>query len=239
MHFREVLMGREMERNRGNVRLSTLKEQGDDPSLYVVPDALVEMVANHLRSGESYERRVLTGSLAGTTFDGVEFDEAFFNSVNLSKSELRRVQLRKVRADKCDLANANWTNATFESVRWQKCRATGLQLVDANCLDVIFASCKFDLAAFHGSKFRSCRWEKCDLREANFEGVKLIDVTFRDCDLQAARFPNASLKNIDLRGSHLAGVTIDPGKLRGTRVEPRQLPDLADLVGLIVEPNGD
>jgi uncharacterized protein YjbI with pentapeptide repeats len=121
-------------------------------------------------------------------------------------------------------------------VGWEKCRGTGFQLLDGNCIEVVFRSCKFDLSAFHGSKFRQCRWENCDLREANFEGVELSNVVFRDCDLRAARFPNAKIIDLDVRGSHLAGIMIDAQRLRGARIEARQLPDLADVFGLIVEP---
>jgi uncharacterized protein YjbI with pentapeptide repeats len=124
----------------------------------------------------------------------------------------------------------------LENSKLQRCRGTGLQLLDATCSDVLLAGCKLNLAAFHGSKFRSCRFENCDLREANFESVELADVVFRKCDLRAARFPNCRFPNVDLRGSHLAGLQFDAARLRGARVELSQLPDLAELLGLVVEP---
>ena len=40
---------------------------------------------------------------------------------------------------------------------------------------------------------------------------------------------------LDLRGSYLAGITIDARVLRGTKVDPAQVADVAKIFGLVVE----
>jgi uncharacterized protein YjbI with pentapeptide repeats len=195
-----------------------------------------ELLPSAVRSAESFDRYCLHDcSLAGKDLEAIEFEQSILASVDFSKSKLRRFLLRDVRLEKCDLANCRWTNANFDAVEWEKCRATGLQLLDSICVDSNFVGCKLDISAFHGSRFRGCGWENCDLREANFEGVEFADVIFRNCDLRSARFPNSTLKNVDLRGSYLAGLSIEASQLRGARVEPNQLEDLASTFGIIVE----
>lgn len=198
---------------------------------------LAEMCAASIRAGESYEMKLIRGAgLAGGSTEAVEFESCRFVSADLSKTNWDRPRLLDVRIDSCDLAVARGTSALLEKTQFIKCRGTGWQFLDANCSDTMFTGGKFNLAAFHGSKFRRCLWEKCDLREANFEDVELVDVVFRKCDLRAARFPSVVLESVDFRGSQLAGLQIDAIALRGCRVEASQLPDLIELFGLIVEP---
>jgi len=202
-------------------------------------EAMEIMRASAVRWGESYDSRLIQGSAFGLTSKSVEFEGCQFAATDLSKSKWQKVTMINVQIDACDLANARWSNVIWEKVELKKCRGVGLQLLDANCIDSLFVNCKFHLGAFHGSRFRNCRWENCDLREANFEGTEFIDVIFRSCDLRAARFPNCSAKNLDLRESHLAGLQIDPARLRGTRVDLSQLPALAEIFGLTIEPVDD
>jgi uncharacterized protein YjbI with pentapeptide repeats len=228
--------------NRQIVRKTSLARQGmdDDPAKAIVPNGFVDLAADRIRRAECYEQRAIRGgSLSGTAVVDVEFENCRFVTVDLSRTNWREVRLRQVRVGKCDLANALWSNASLESLEFDKCRGTGWQLLDAKVSEARFAGGKFNLAAFHGSTFRDCVWKNCDLREANFEGATLADIVFRNCDLRAARMPNCRLKNVDFRGSQLAGLQVDAGQLRGCLFEPRQLLDLADLFGVIVEPLDD
>ena len=181
---------------RESVRKSPVTEQSTADHSYcrIEPDNFVELDAGGVGNAEWYERRVVHGSLAGTQFEAVEFDEALFTAVDLSKTKWQRVQLRNVRLEKCDLANAQWQAATLQKFHAEKCRGTGVQFLDTNVSDALFKDCKFHLGAFHGSRFRTCRWENCDLREANFENGQLVDVVIRNCDLRARGFPIAACK---------------------------------------------
>lgn len=223
--------------NRQIERKSTLAEQGNegDEALHVVPHVFVELAVSSFRSAESYERRRLVGSLAGTNVDDVQFANGCFSAVDLSKTKWHRLLLWHTRLEKCDLANAHWKNATLETAQMDRCRGTGLQLIDARSIHSSFLRTKLNLAAFHGSKFQNDRFEDCDLREANFESVELENVVFRNCDLRLARFPNCRLHNVDFRGSQLAGMQVDPARLRGACVNIAQLADLATTFGLVVK----
>jgi uncharacterized protein YjbI with pentapeptide repeats len=206
-----------------------------DESLHVVPDELVELGAGSFRSAESYERRRIVGSLAGTSANDVQFENGRFASVDLSKTRWHKLLLWHTQLEKCDLANARWANATMETVEMQRCRGTGFQFVDSRSFNSKFVSSKLNLAAFHGSTFHNCRFENCDLREANFESTELMDVVFRGCDLRLARLPNCSLKGVDLRGSQLTGIQVEPDQLRGACVDVAQLADLAVTFGLVIQ----
>jgi uncharacterized protein YjbI with pentapeptide repeats len=218
-------------------RLSRLSEQGKegDESLHVVPDVFVELVAGSFRSAESYERRRVVGSLAGTIAEDVQFENGRFASVDLSKTRWHKLLLWHTRLEKCDLANARWANAMMETVEMQRCRGTGFQFVDSRSFNCASVSSKLNLAAFHGSKFHNCRFVNCDLREANFESAELSDVVFRGCDLRLARFANCSLGSVDFRGSQISGIQVELDRLRGACVDIAQLTDLAATFGLVVK----
>lgn len=72
------------------------------------PDDLAEMCAASIRTGESYEMKLIRGAdLAGGSTEAVEFESCRFESADVSKTNWDRPRLLDVRIDSCDLA-AGW-----------------------------------------------------------------------------------------------------------------------------------
>ncbi len=73
------------------------------------------------------------------------------------------------------------------------------------------------------------------MREANAEMAMFIGATFT-----AARFERRGhARGTDLRGSSIAGVTLDLGRLRGLVLDPAQAMDVVEQMGVTIKPAED
>lgn len=196
---------------------------------------LSELSPEDLESGGDYVGVALRdGRLTQPGLDGITLEGSLLCKVSSPAIALCSFRLREVTLRDCDFANSVWENAYFSNANLSKCRLTGWNVAEALFRNVQFTGCRIDLAIFHNAALIDCHFQSCDLREADFQAARLKNVVFRRCDLRSARFPTASLDAIDFRGSHLAGVYLEAGSLRGSIFDPSQLPEVAQVFGLIV-----
>jgi len=165
----------------------------------------------------------------------VSFDQIMLQNVVLSKTRFKKVQLLDSRLLGCDLANAEWSEATLSRVELLGCHLTGFQSGEALFQDVLFRECRSSFAQFALAKFKSVRFEDCDLSEANFFEADLSGVTFLHCDLSMADFSKAKLVGADLRGSKIDGMRIGPNELRGATIDPTQAVAFVRGMGIKVD----
>ncbi len=165
----------------------------------------------------------------------VSFDQLVLQNVVLSKTHFKKVQWLDSRLLVCDLANAEWTEATLSRVELLGCHLTGFQSGEALFQDVLLKECRCSFAQFPLTKFKSVRFEDCDLSEANFFEADLSGVTFLHCDLSMADFSKAKLVGADLRGSKIDGMRIGPSELRGATIDPTQAVAFVRGMGIKVD----
>lgn len=74
-------------------------------------------------------------------------------------------------------------------------------------------------------------FESCNLNGLDLSGSTLDRVTIRDCDACNLRLLNARITDLDLRGSRVDHLAIDPGSVRHLIIDPMQAPSLAESLG--------
>jgi uncharacterized protein YjbI with pentapeptide repeats len=181
-------------------------------------------------------------------FDQVSFDEAdassarflecAFTRVELQGGRYRRarfsgVWLKDVRMTLPDLAETQWTEATFAGGV-----VAGVQAFGARLDRVIFAGCKLDSVNFRDAKLTGVTFTDCLLRDVDFAGAKLSRTAFTGCRLTGVDFSRTTLNQVDLRGSEL-GLIVGPESLRGAIISSGQLatiaPMFAEALGIVVD----
>jgi uncharacterized protein YjbI with pentapeptide repeats len=171
-----------------------------------------------LAAGQRYSELELTGAdLAGTRLEGAGFVHCTFRSIQADVARWRGVNARKV--------------AFGDS------RMTGIQLNEAELVDVEFADTRLDMANFRLARLERVTFRDCSLAEADFGDARLETVRFDRCRLHGASFRGTSCRATDLRGSSLDDLD-GAGGLAGATIDAVQLmelaPALARHVGLRV-----
>jgi len=201
---------------------------------------LTDLDPQSLEPSGDYAGVALRDARLARSLDGLVFDDALWSKVQAQGIALPEMRLSDSALRECDLANAVWEKLYARAVLFSGCRLTGWTASAATLRQVQFLGCKANLSGFQGVTLKQCIFDQCDLREADFQGARLARVTFRRCDLRNARFPAAVLEEVDFRASHLAGILLDPGAVRGNRFDPSQLWELARILGAqIDEPDSD
>jgi len=165
----------------------------------------------------------------------ISFDQLLLQNVVLSKTRLKKMQMLDSRLVVCDLANAEWSEATLSRVELLGCHLTGFQSGEGLFQDVLFKECRCSFAQFALTKFKSVRFEDCDLSEANFFEADLSSVIFLNCDLHQTDFAKAKLIGADLRGSRIDGMRVGPSELKGATIDPTQAVAFVRGLGIKVE----
>ncbi|MEM1330832.1 MAG: pentapeptide repeat-containing protein [Planctomycetota bacterium] len=149
-------------------------------------------------------------------------------------SAVRAVRDAELRA--CDLSNGRLVDLVAARVGVSDSKLIGLDVSGGSVRDAQIAGsvCR-DLRCF-ATTFTRVWFERCDLRGADFDAARLHRVVFRDCDLREARFPACDLGEVDLRGSRVEGLVVDPARIRGAVIAPEQADVFAAAIGLRVHP---
>ncbi|MEA4908572.1 MAG: pentapeptide repeat-containing protein [Chloroflexi bacterium] len=160
---------------------------------------------SHLR-----QATFLQATLAGLHILDGRIERSDFSAALCEKARLHRVDLSG-----CRLLGTNFTESSFEDVRWMECN--------------------LEQAGFVLASFKAARFEKCILRGASFEGADLSKVVFADCDLSGADLRQARLAGTDFRTARLDGVKVSPNKLAGAIIAPAQAVQVVGLLGVVVQ----
>lgn len=163
---------------------------------------------------------------------GVAFDTCDFRRCAFDNSMLRRLRIVDARLDKCNASNATWNTAHLLRTEFLRCRLTGMSLSGADGRDLLIKDCKAEFLRLDGAKLNGVRFEDCILSEADFHQATLERVTFKNCDLKNVDFSQARIVSIDLRGSIINAIKLEPGQYRGLTIDPAQSLELVSLLGV-------
>ncbi|MGO9452380.1 MAG: pentapeptide repeat-containing protein [Candidatus Binataceae bacterium] len=181
------------------------------------------------------ERSIIEeASLSGARASGIVFDTCELRRSGLESSMLGRLRLLDVRLEKCNASNARWEKAHLRRVEFIRCRLTGLSLAAGDVREVVFKDCKADFLGLGASKLKNVRFENCHLADADFQAAELDNAVFLNCDLENSDFGQARLTKVDLRGSVLDGIKLEPNQLRGLIIDPIQALAIVQLLGVTI-----
>lgn len=149
---------------------------------------------------------------------------------------LQASTLPQLKAIDCEFINADCSNATWVDVRltrclFESCKCTGLDTRGGTLRDVRFSACKMPDAFMQESTLDRVWFESCNLGGLDLSGSTLDRVTMRDCDARGLRLLNARITALDLRGSRIDHLAIDPGSVCHLIIDPVQAPALAESLG--------
>ncbi|MFF4415423.1 pentapeptide repeat-containing protein [Streptosporangium sp. NPDC001559] len=170
--------------------------------------------------------------------DAAEFESCRLIDTSFSSTRMRRAEFTDVELERCDLSNMTARASAMHRARTSASRLTGMAWSECVFRDVVFDSCRADLAGFRFSTFKSVVFRDCAMPEATFQNADLRGARFERCDLTRAQFSNAQMEgtrfaDCDLSG--IAGVT----SLRGAIIKSQDarglVHALASAMGITVE----
>jgi uncharacterized protein YjbI with pentapeptide repeats len=196
----------------------------------------VDLEGNSLQERRRYEQELFSrDNFSGQQAQNLSFDQILFQHSEMSKTSFKQPYILDSRFKVCDLANSEWSDASFARVELLECHLTGFQAAKGRFQDVFFKDCQAQFAQFAQAKFKSVRFEDCDLSDVNFFEADLTDALFVNCNLSRVDFSSAKLAGADLRGSKLEGVRVGPRELRGAIIDITQAVALVRGMGIVVE----
>ena len=178
---------------------------------------------------------------------GVSLEERSAPDLRLTESRLDDVRLDGCEAAGLTLtdvvvAGGSWANlravrGSLTRVEAREVRATGADFAETELRDVVFESCRLDLASFRFARLARVAFLDCRLDEADFHGATLSSVRFERCGLRRASFENVSFSQSELSACEWDGV-VGAESLAGTRIpiaDVLQLaPALAAALGISI-----
>ena len=85
-------------------------------------------------------------------------------------------------------------------------KLAGLQASGGRFVDVTFAECRLDFAAFAGVTFKNVTFDACRMHVTDFSTMTFDRVAFLHCDLSRATFATTRIERSEMRGCTLAGL---------------------------------
>lgn len=139
----------------------------------------------------------------------------------------------------CDLSGDRFRSV--RQCRFDHCRLTGADFIEAEITDVTFEQCEFRLASFRMARLERVSFVDCRLSEVDAFELAAKSVSFDGSRLDGINLDRLRAERLDLRGADsltLEGV----GRLDGCLVTELQLHglvhELAAATGLLVEQPG-
>jgi uncharacterized protein YjbI with pentapeptide repeats len=160
---------------------------------------------------------------------GARFCLSRLVGVEMTEADWRRGGLSGCRLERVDLTGSRLVGLALDRCEFVECRLGGVIFDDVTLKNVVFEDCQFDYSGltkvrvagptvFTGSRFFKSTLTGCELRGAVFAG----------CRLELAGFVRCDLRDADLRGNDLSGLS-GLTSLAGAIIDESQLPDLAQI----------
>lgn len=122
--------------------------------------------------------------------------------------------------ERCDLSGADVTRLRECTVVDSRC--TGLDLAEAEILDVVFERCLVNIATLRMAKLKRVSFVDCTLRDVDCYEAELTDVSFPGSTLEEVGLDRTKMTRVDLRGASELGLT-GVASMAGCLVEEPQL----------------
>ncbi|MFD0959268.1 pentapeptide repeat-containing protein [Paenibacillus chungangensis] len=199
-----------------------------------LPHHLPLLELDRLDSGQYIQEGLLQdASMEYQEAHKVIVDKTVFRNVVFTESSLIGSELTDVVFDKCDLSNANFSDAIIHRSEFLDCKMVGTNLTGATIRNVRFRQCLADYATFRFSDMKSIILEECSLLKSDFYHCKLQKkAVFRQCNIDGAQFSGTELDGIDLSDCQFDGIGVEANNLKGCLIAREQAYLFAGLFGL-------
>jgi uncharacterized protein YjbI with pentapeptide repeats len=205
-----------------------------------LPKQLSTKVIQGFENNSEYSSVMISGcTLSRQNAENVLLEQAHLRRVIFNETNIKKFRLFDSRIEDSDFSGAKWEQARFQRVEFIGCRFLGIQLMDAEIENTFFKKCIFDHAMILSADISSVLFEKCNLQSISIESTKLSETGFHNCDLTNAIFGGTKLSGIDLRGSIINRMQIDPQAMQGAIIDPSQALQVVGLLGVIIRENDE
>ena len=183
-------------------------------------------------AADSYELAAIEGAqLNDASASRLQFDTCVLTRIELDRTTLLNLRMIDVRVERSSAANGIWAKPSLRRIAIVGCRLTGLTVTEGDLSDVLFQECKADFLQLASSRIKNVRFENCVLAEAEFHESAIERAVFIGCDLRNANLASAKMSEVDLRGSKIEGLMLDPAKLGSLTVDPSQAMVIIQMLG--------
>lgn len=204
--------------------------QVEPPLAPHAPDVPEQLDARRLEGaalrGERFEEILVDGGdLSGPAHD-LRLDRVRLRNVGLSGVAARGLRLSDGVVTDGDWSNADLQSSALDRIEASGLRATGASFSESDLTDVVFESCRLDLASFRLARLTRVVFRDCRLEDADFYGANLTSVSFEDSSLPRASFDAAAFERSEIRScdlTDLGGVE----RLTGVRIGVSELMQIA------------
>jgi len=143
--------------------------------------------------------------------------------VNLEGTNLSKLDLRHVNFKYAVLRKANLTCANLSYCNFERADLSMAKLDGANLLGVKMLCANLEKSSMHGCNFEDPAGTRANMEGANMKQVDLDGSHMAGVNLRVATLKNANLQNCDLRGAVLAGADLENCDLSGCDLQEANL----------------
>jgi uncharacterized protein YjbI with pentapeptide repeats len=136
---------------------------------------------------------------------------------------------------KCDLSNLNPMNSEFFDVKFNGCKAIGIDWTRALIFkDNSLTDCLVNYSNFRFRKMQGFVLKKCEAKEVDFIETDITGANFRHTDFENATFFKTNLTKADFTGAVNYGIDVTNNVLKEARFS---LPEAfaAERTGIVIE----
>lgn len=195
--------------------------------------ALREIDVTDLCTGSSFEGVcIVSGDVSEEPLDDLSFDRAFLDGVTLNQCVMDDLSALDTLFSSCNLAGVSVERPYFARFEARGCRMQGIQLSQARAFDCAFISSKLNSINFRYARLKNVLFDSCDLSDADFVSAEMKNIVFKNCNLTCANFSQTTLTDVDLAGSQIDDIIIDPAAIKQVYVDTAQALYISSIFGL-------
>lgn len=176
--------------------------------------------------------------LSGQDIETAEVSQCRFSDSALASTTIHQLIVSDTIFSRCDVSNVNAKDSSLLRTTMTTSRLTGMTWIRCLFRDVLFDSCRADLATFRFSKFKSVVFRDCQLRQVDFQNADLRETRFEGCDLTGAQFSSAEMAGTRFLNCTLVGIG-GATSFKGAIIKSDDIlglaHGLANALGIIIE----
>lgn len=170
--------------------------------------------------------RIEDADISGLRLKSLSIEESLIFKTDLSQTKIEKFEAKDCILKDCDLTASSFASSSWHVIEISGARCSGLQLQTSQLKNVLFKSCKLEIANFRFSALENVMFEDCMINDIDFYNATLKNVTFNGSSIENIAFSGAKLKNVDLSEAQIISVKGVSG-LRGATISYEQLTFLA------------
>ncbi len=172
--------------------------------------------------------------------ESVSLYQSQIESTALLASTLPNARFTDCTFTRADLSGATWTDTRIIRASFNNCKLTGFDASSATLQDLDFKECKAPDMLWRETTLTRVRFDQSQLQSLDLTGATIESLTIHNSDARNLRLLNTRIHHLDLRGSLIDGLLIDPNSmhpksLQSITIDPTQAPAFAQACGVRVE----